>query len=310
MKILVTEPEFFTDDMLEPLKKVGDVVAKRMSNDELMKEVSDADALIVRVGTQIDGDVLSKAGKLKVIGSVTTGLDHIDIGAASKAGIKVVNPPGYATNAVVEYTVGSIISLLRNIHWANEEVKSGRWERHRFIGAELSGKTIGIIGFGKIGRRLGECAKAFGMKIIYFDPYVSEESVSNLGAKSVDVNTLISTSDVISVHAMLTKETENMISYEQFKIMKRNAVLVNVSRGQIVNESALLDSLEKGLIAGAALDVFTQEPLRSDSPLVSYAKSHGNLILTPHVAGSTKEGIENGAASVISELAKFLGGAQ
>jgi len=303
MKILITEPEYFSEKVLSQLKEIGEVVAKRLNYNDLLEEVKDADVLLVRIETIVDKKILDNAKKLKLIASVTTGTDHINVEEAKKHGVKVFNPFGYATNATSEYTMSLILNLVRKVPWAFENFKDDKWERYKFLGSELNGKTLGIIGFGRIGSKVRKYAKAFGMNVVFLDPYVNKEILKEVEAEQVtSLDNLLKKSDVITLHTFLSKETENMISKEQFSKMKNNCVIVNASRGKVIDESALVNALESGEIAGAALDVFEQEPLPSSHKLMKYAKNHDNLLLTPHVAGSTKESLENAIKSVVDKI--------
>lgn len=307
MKVLITEPEYYPREFIKPLEEVANVLAKRVSYDELLEEIKDTDALIVRVETRVDKKVFDNAEKLKIIASMTTGLDHIDLKEAEVRGIKVVSLPGYATTSTAEYTMSLMLSLIRKVPWAFDHVKKERWERHRFLGTELSGKTLGIIGFGRIGSKVARYASAFGMKIIFYDPYFDETLLKGIKAMRVlSVDEIVKQSDVITIHTFLSKETEKMFRKQQFDKMKSNAIIVNASRGMVVDESDLVEALIEGKIAGAALDVYEEEPLPPSHELVNYAREHENLIITPHIAGSTKESIETAAKFVAESVLKAL----
>jgi D-3-phosphoglycerate dehydrogenase len=308
MKILITEPEYFPRELIKPLEEVGEVVAKRMDHRQLVEEVKDADVLIVRVQTKVDKDVIDSGKKLKMIASATTGLDHIDTKEAERRGIAVYNPLGYATTATAEYAMAMILSLARKLPWGFEHVKKERWERHRFLGTELQGKTLGVIGFGRIGSRVATYAAAFGMNIVFFDPYFDPSKGSQIKARrATSMDEVIEGSDVITVHAFLSKETERMIRAEHFARMRKGAIIINAARGKVVDESALVEALEDGKIAGAALDVFEDEPLPGSHVLVRYAREHENLLLTPHIAGSTKESLELASRMVVQKIQEEFG---
>ena len=305
-KILITEPEYFPEDLAGLLKDVGTVVIKRLDRGQLLDEVKDVDVLIVRMETLVDKKVLDNAKKLKIIGTATTGVNHIDAEEAEKRGIKIINLSGTHTVPTAEYTFSLILSLIRRIPWAFENMKNGKWERYKFFGAECEGKTFGIVGLGKIGGRVAEYAQAFDMKIIAYDPYVDKAKAKEQNIELVSLQDVLKKSDIITIHSMLTKETENMIGLKEFQLMKRSAFLVNAARGMIVNEKDLVKALESKLIAGAALDVYNNEPLEKESELVKYAKKNGNLLLTPHIAASTNESIRNAALYVISEIKESI----
>ncbi len=299
--ILVTEPEYFDKEAIDVLKSVGKVIAQRLTKQDLVKEIEDVDALVCRIETQVDKSVLDAAKKLKVIGSATTGLNHIDVEYAKQKGVKVINLSGTHTASTAEYTFTLILALARKLPWAFDNLREGRWERHKFFGQNLHGKTLGIIGYGKIGRQVADYAKAFGMKIIAFDPYVKSADIM-----LVSLEDLLKQSDVITIHAMLTKETENLIGEEQFKLMKKDALLVNAARGQIVNSGALINALKNNLILGAAQDVFTQEPLPPTDPLIKYAAENSNLLITPHIAATTHEAAHEAGLEIVTRIKEEL----
>lgn len=306
MKIVVTEPEYFPKKFTERIATMGTVVSKRFTREELLSEIEDTDILIVRIETMVDRTLLERARKLRVIASLTTGLDHIDTEYAKSKGIIIVNVPGLHTTSTAEYTMSLLMSLARKVPWAFEDLKTRGWNRHAFIGNELNGKTLGIIGLGRIGSRVAKYATAFGMKVIFNDPFADAKIAKESGATQVDLKTLFSQSDFITIHAFLSKDTENLISGKQLEMMKRTAFLINASRGKIVNEDDLLNALSSGKIAGAALDVFDEEPLGMESKLVSYASSHNNLLITPHIAGSTWDSIEAATQYVLGEIDSIL----
>lgn len=309
MKIIITEPDYFPKDLLTRLEKVGTVVARKLTHDELVEESADADILIVRVETKVDSSVIDGARNLKAIATMTTGFDHIDMKRAEQRGIKILSMPGYATTATAEYTMSLIMSLMRKIPFAYEHLKREKWARHRFLGSELQGKTLGVFGFGKIGSRVGKYAKAFGMDVIFFDPFYDEKkSPVDYEARRVgSLDELLEKSDVLTLHAFLSKETQGVMNASSFGKMKSTAVIVNASRGAIIDDPSLIHALERGTIAGAALDVFDEEPLPTTHPLVAYARAHDNLILTPHIAGSTMESIETAARFVTEKIEEEFG---
>ncbi len=299
--ILITEPEYFDWEAIEILKSVGSVTTKRLTKQELTKEIENIDVLVCRIETQVDKTVLDAAKKLKIIGSATTGLNHIDVEYAKQKGVKIINLSGTHTTSTAEYTFSLILTLAKRIPWAFESLRNGKWERHKFFGHTLHGKTLGIIGYGKIGRQVAEFAKAFGMNIIAFDPYVKSADI-----RLVSLEDLLKESDVVTIHAMLTKETENLIGEEQFKLMKKDAILVNAARGQIVNSAALINALKNGLILGAAQDVFTEEPLPPTDQLIKYAKDHNNLLITPHIAATTYEASHEAGLEIATRITQEL----
>lgn len=296
LKILVTEPESCHPDYLKILKKIGKVVSRKMSRSILLREIHKYDVLVVGVETLVDRKLLERAKNLKIVASNTTGTDHIDLEFAEKKGIKVLtlkdNPSILKkVTATAEHTFAIMLSLIRKIPWAFDSVRQRKWERYKFFGNQLSGKTIGIIGFGRLGKMVAKYAKAFDMNVIVYDPYASKDR----NFKFTDLDTLLMESDIITLHVKLTKETENLISYREFKMMKRKPIIINTSRGKIINQSALIYALRKKLIKGAAIDVISTElkknPL-SNNPLVTYAKKHRNLLITPHLGGATEESLK------------------
>lgn len=304
MKILVTEPDYFDNEAVEILKEVGSVECRRITREELLKLIEDIDILVIRVETNVDKKLLERAKKLKIIASATTGTNHIDE-SAKEMGIKIINLEGANTIATAEHTFALILSLARKIPWAFESVKSNEWKRSDFFGRELNGKTLGLVGFGRIGRNVGKYAKSFGMKIVAFDPYLDEKTIEENGAEAVFLEKLLRESDIISLHLPLTRETENMINFNQFKIMKREAILINASRGQIVNIDALIEALEKKQIAGAALDVLPEEPPKPEDKIIKYIKNNKNLIVTPHLGGSTQEAVHNAGIFVAKKIKEY-----
>ncbi len=304
-KILVTEPEYFPEDAISIFKKIGTVVNKRLSRKQLLNEIKDVDILVVRIETLVDKVVLKDAKRLKVIASATTGIDHIDVAEAEKRGIKIINLQGTHSLPTAEYTFALILALVRRIPWAFESMKENKWERYKFFGREVRGRILGIVGLGKIGGRVANYAAAFGMKVIAHDPYVTAENAKELNVELTSLENVLKKSDIITIHSMLTKVTENMIDYKELQMMKRDAFLINVARGKIVNEKALVRALKNGIIAGAALDVYSIEPIESGNELVKYAKENDNLLLTPHIAASTQESIRN-AAIYVAERVKEI----
>ncbi len=301
MKILVTEPEYFDVAASAVLRDVGELILKRVTRQELINLVTDVDAIIVRIDTKVDKEVLDAAKKLKLVASVTTGINHIDMDYAGKRGIKVINLVGAHTESTSQHTIALLLSLCRRIPWAYENLRSGKWERHRFFGTLLKDKTMGIVGLGKIGRTTASYGKALGMNIIAFDPYVKSSEY-----ELVSINDLLKRSDVIVIHAMLTKETENLISKEQFEMMKETAFLINTARGQIVNEDDLLEALENKKISGAAVDVFSEEPLNQESKIIKYARENQNLLITPHLGATTLESMREASLEIANRVKEEL----
>ncbi len=255
--------------------------------DELKALVAGARALIVRNRTQVRGDLLAAGTGLKAIGRLGVGLDNIDTEACKARGIAVLPATGANDIAVAEWAVTTIMVLLRGAYFASEAVADGTWPRERLMGREVHGKVLGLVGFGAIARETAMRAKAMGMSIIASDPFVKADDPawSRIGARSVDLETLLKGADAVSLHVPLTAETRNLIDAKRLAALKSDAVIVNAARGGVIDEAALAAALKAGTIAGAALDVFDVEPLKAGSPLAGCP----NLILTPHIAGVTVE---------------------
>ncbi|MBI4895227.1 MAG: hydroxyacid dehydrogenase [Candidatus Aenigmarchaeota archaeon] len=310
MKILITEPDYFPEKSLIELKKLGEVTAKKFDRKELMEKIEEFDIVIVRIDTKLDREIIEKAKKLKIIGSVTTGVNHIDIESANKREIKIIHLEGAHTNSAAEHTFALIMALLRNIPYGFDSLRNGSWNRHEFIGHELKDKTLGIIGFGRIGSRIAVFANAFNMKIIAYDKYVDAKNVEKLGVQLVNLDKLLKESDIITINCILTEETKEMIGIKEFEMMKKNAFLINTSRGEVIDENSLLNALKTGKIKAAALDVISDESKVVENPLsskiVQYAKNHKNLILTPHLAGSTHESINDATMFIIEKIREII----
>ena len=303
MKILVTDK--IADEATELLKKEGmDVTFKEMEHDELLENIRRYDALIVRSRTKVTSDIIENAENLKVIGRAGIGVDNIDIETASQHGIKVVNAPTGATISVAELAIAHMLSLSRHLTIADSTMKQGRWEKKKLKGVELHGKTLGLVGCGNIGRKTAELAKAFNMKIIGYDPFLSKEDLEKYGIEKIDeLKDLMSKADYISLHLPHTRETHHLINAEMLENMKPTAYIINCARGGIIDEDALYDVLKDKKIAGAALDVFEKEP-PVDNPLFSLE----NLVATPHLGASTIEGQIRAGTVCAEQVIKTLKG--
>jgi (S)-sulfolactate dehydrogenase len=260
--------------------------------DELAALLADVPALIVRNQTQVRGAVLEAAKALKVVGRLGVGLDNIDMDACEARGIKVFPATGANSLSVVEYVIGSAMMLLRGAYFANAAMLAGEFPKTKLIGREIAGKRLGLVGFGAIARDTAAHGRLMGMEVVAYDPYVATDDPAWQGAQQLDLNAVLSTSDVISIHLPLTQETRGLIGKEAFARMKPDAILVNAARGGVMDEAALVAALKAGKLGGAALDVFEQEPLRDGAKLFAGTP---NLILTPHIAGNTVE--SNGRVS-------------
>ncbi len=274
-------------------------------------KVRNADALVSLLSDKLDREVLGEAKKLRIIAQYAVGYDNIDIDECTRRGIYVTNTPGVLSEAVAELTMALILAITRRIVEADNYVRSGRWEESKtawhpelMLGIDLKGKKLGIVGMGSIGYEVAKRAKAFGMKILYYSrskkPHVEEE----LNAKFMDLDKLLQESDIVSLHVPLTKETYHMISEKQLKMMKPTAYLINTSRGKVIDEKVLYKALREGWIAGAALDVFYEEPTPKDNPILKL----NNVIVTPHIGSAGRETRERMAMLVAENLIAFYKG--
>jgi D-3-phosphoglycerate dehydrogenase len=269
---------------------------------EFAQALSQASALIVRSATTVDGAMLDAAPHLRVIGRAGVGVDNIDVEAASQRRIAVFNAPSGNTIAAAELTIALILALVRQLVEADRSMREGGWDRVRFQGIELEGRTLGLIGAGRVGGEVVKRARAFGMEVIVYDPYLTEARADDLGFRLTDLDEVLKTSDVISVHVPLTPETEGLIGEEALSTMKSSAYLVNAARGGVIDEAALARALADGRIAGAALDVYETEPLPADSPL----RQAPNLVMTPHLGASTDDAQVRVAAEIAERIRDAL----
>ncbi|MDR6884411.1 phosphoglycerate dehydrogenase [Bacillus sp. 3255] len=301
-KVLVSDP--ISDMGIQMLYDAADVeVAKQtgLSEDELVAIIGDYDALLVRSQTKVTEKIMAAAGKLKVIGRAGVGVDNIDLEAATKRGIIVINAPDGNTIATCELTFAMMMSTARMIPQAYKKTVGGEWDR-KFIGVELRYKTLGILGMGRIGSEVAKRAKVFGMEVIGYDPFLTEERAEKLGVKLGTVNEIVQKADFITVHTPLTPETRHLISKPQFEIMKPGMRLINCARGGIIDEMAMVEAIDQGIVAGAAFDVFEVEPPQKDHPFLNNPK----IIVTPHLGASTIEAQENVAIDVSEEVLHIL----
>jgi D-3-phosphoglycerate dehydrogenase len=302
MKVLISDS--LSEEGLEILRSAGlNVVYKPgLSPEELKKEIEDADALIIRSGTKVMKEIIDHAKRLKVIGRAGTGLDNVDVAKATEKGIVVMNVPGGNTLSAAEHTFALILSLARRIPQANAAVKSGVWDRKKFMGVELNGKVLGVIGLGRIGSIVAERALCFKMKVLGYDPFVSPEVAKERGIELVSLDELLSKSDFVTIHTPLTKETYHLLNKERISKMKKGAYLINCARGGIIDENALYEALVSGHLAGAALDVFEKEPVPSDYPLLKL----DNVVVTPHLGASTLEAQKVVAVEIAKQVVDYL----
>ncbi len=304
VKVLVSDP--IHEDGVKMLREAGHTVDLRteITADELMKAIEGYDVIVLRSRTKLTAEVLEKAARLKAIARAGVGLDNIDTGYAEEKGMAVFNSPEAPCNAVAELVIGLMLSMARHITVADSTMKQGRWEKNRLTGIELSGRTLGVIGFGRIGYMVGKKARALGMEVLAYDVLMDQlrHFVEEIGAKDVDLDTLLTGSDFVTVHVPLLPQTRHMISTKQFEKMKDGVYVVNAARGGIVDEAALKAALDSGKVAGAALDVYESEP-SPDPELVGRA----NVVCTPHIGAGSVEAQRGNSTIVAEKLIEFFG---
>ena len=302
-KILVSDPidaqcaEIFKGEGFDVVVKTG------LSTDDLKKIIPEYEALVVRSSTKVTADIISAATKLKMIGRAGAGVDNIDVAAATRRGIIVMNTPGGNTISTAEHTISMMLSLARNIPQADQSLKKGEWNRKKYVGVELFEKTLGVLGLGKVGKEVAIRCASFGMKILAYDPILSPEAAREIGVELVGLPELLGRSDFITIHTPLTNETRNVLNDISFATCKRGVRIVNCARGGIIDEPALLRALESGQVGGAALDVFAEEP-PGESKLIH----HPNVVVTPHLGASTEEAQEKVAIQIAHQLCDALKG--
>lgn len=309
IKMLCREPENFSSECFEILNQKVSLTVESMSQykfDEIAKQY---DALLVRFNTMVDSKVMGDNSKVKAIVSPTTGLDHIDLQAANKFGVSVYSLKGERdfldnVSGTAELTIGLMITVVRRIPASMESVKSYIWKQHDFRGMQLRGKTLGILGFGRLGTMVSKVALAMNMNVFVFDPYVNHFPPNIKVSK--DMNELLAHSDIITLHASLNDETIHLISDQQIEKMKQNVVIINTARGGLIDTNALLNGLKSGKIGAAALDVLEGENLvyENNHPLIDYAKKNQNLIITPHIGGATNESVKQADLFLLSKFLK------
>lgn len=299
---------FVADDVsaagLEPLRVAGFTVEKRtgLAAGELLEAVRDCDGLIVRSETKVTSELMDAASRLRVIGRAGVGVDNIDVAQATARGIVVMNAPDGNTITTAEHTIALLVSLARCVPQANGSLRAGRWERKRFIGVELQGKTLGIVGLGRIGRVVASRARAFGMNIVAYDPFIAPDQARDLEFEIASLDEVFARADFLTVHTPLTAETRGIVGAQAFSKMKRGVRVINCARGGLVDERALLAAIKEGIVAGAALDVFEQEPPPADHPLLALDE----VIATPHLGASTTEAQEGVALTVAEQMRDYL----
>lgn len=271
-----------------------DVVTAHGKPEVLKDALPRAVALLVRSETQVTDAVLGNAPRLKFVGRAGMGVDNIDVAAATRRGVTVMNTPGANTVSAAEHAIGLMLALARRIPRAAESMRKGEWDRKRFAGTELHGKVLGLVGLGRIGSHVAGIARAFGMRVVAHDPFLSESRAKDLGAELTGLDDLLARADVISLHVALTDKTRHMMDARRLALMKPKAVLINTARGGLIDDAALVTALKEKRIGGAGLDVFEPEPLPADSPY----RSLDNVVLTPHLAASTSEAQERTSVEI------------
>ena len=301
MKILISDKmSNKVEDVLKS-KSINYDIKTGLEPDELKSIIDDYDGILIRSATKLTSNILENCTNLKVIGRAGVGVDNVDLDVATKKKILVMNTPLGNLEATAELTVGLMFSLYRHIHNANASTHEGKWEKAKFMGTELKGKTLGIVGFGNIGQRVAEICRTIGMHILTNSNSANDELLKSFGANKVSTEELLSSSDVLSLHTKLNDQTKYMLNKETISTMKNDSVIVNCARGGLINESDLKDALNNDVIAGAAIDVYETEPATDN--VMFGAK---NLLLTPHLGASSKEAQSNVAIDVANQVADFL----
>lgn len=300
MKVVVAEPMSPAGVEMLRAQQGWEVVVSNPK--EYAAHLPDCDALFVRSAVKVNKDVLAKAPKLRVVGRAGVGVDNVDLDAASEAGVVVMNTPGGNAVSVAEHTLALMLAMARAVPQASASTKAGKWEKKKFLGNELRGKTLGVAGLGSIGREVVKRARAFEMRILACDPYVSPQAAAGLNVELVSFDQLLAQSDYLSLHMALTAETRHMIGTDAFAKMKQGVRLVNCARGELVDEAALLEAMQAGKVAGAGLDVFDPEPPAADSALLAME----TLVATPHIGGSTEEAQEIVGIRIVEQVVDYL----
>lgn len=313
LRILNTECGRFSDIAIDNIKRLGHVTNVEADRDYLIENIADYDVIIICIKNTIDREILEQAKRLKIIVTPTTGVNHIDLAASEEFNIKILSLKGEVdflktVSATAEHTWGLLLSLQRKICMAHRHVLDGLWDRNQFYGNELRDKVLGIVGYGRLGKIVSEYGKSFGMKVIAHDV---KEIARTSGVRSVSMDELLLESDVISLHLSLDETTAKLFDIEKFKKIKKQPFFINTSRGELVDENAMIYALENSLIRGAALDVLADETsINNDwlenSLVWKYAQKYDNLLLTPHIAGVTAESVEKTNLFIIDKLKRYL----
>ncbi|HTT71782.1 MAG TPA: phosphoglycerate dehydrogenase [Anaeromyxobacteraceae bacterium] len=301
-RVLVSDD--LSTDGIEIMKSGGLSVDVRVGQkpEELQKIIGEYDGLAVRSATKVNAALLERAGRLKVVGRAGVGVDNVDIAAATRRGVVVMNTPGGSSTTVAELTLAHMLALARHVAQATASVKGGKWEKKKFQGRELAGKTLGVVGIGSIGSIVVERCRGLKMRVIAYDPFISAEAAGELGVTQVSLDELWSQADVISLHVPLTEQTRNLVDEKALARMKKGALIVNCARGGVIDERALASALERGHLGGAALDVFEKEPPPPDHPLFKLDA----FVCTPHLGASTEEAQAAVAVAIAEQLVAYL----
>jgi D-3-phosphoglycerate dehydrogenase len=307
MKIVISDPVFLPEEYKKRLETLGDLKvfdSLPSSDEELVSRTKDADIVVLGGRYVFSKDAFNASANLKMISICQTGYNIIDIEAANEKGVIVSNVPGYATDSVAELVFALALNILRKVRIADSKLREGNFDWREHLGNQLMGKTIGVIGSGSIGTRVIQIAHCFNMNVISFTADPNEEKAKELGVRFVDLDTLLTQSDIVTLHVPLTASTENMIGAKELAKMKKSAILINTARGKVVDEEALVKSLKEKRISGAGIDVFQTEPLPVDNPLTELE----NVILTPHIGFVTQEALEKSISVCVANIEKFIDG--
>jgi D-3-phosphoglycerate dehydrogenase len=272
-------------DVLKSAPEIAFTAPGQMTRADLLAAVPDADALIIRSASKVDADVLNAAAKLRLIARAGVGVDNVDVPTATARGVVVMNTPDGNTISTAEHTFGLMLALARHIPQSHASMREGKWDRKSYMGVELRGKTLGIVGFGRIGRAVAKRALAFEMTVVASDPYISAEYAASVGVELVPLADLLRRSDFITLHTLLTDDTRDLLNRETLATCKKGVRIIDAARGALVNEADLAEAIKSGHVAGAALDVYAQEPPQPDNPLIGLP----GVIHTPHLAASTED---------------------
>ncbi len=319
MKILLAEPEAYSNEAIKVLKQLGEVIIGK--RDDLSEYLSDIDILMVGVRVRVNREIIDRAKRLRLIGSSTTATDHMDVDYIKKKGIPLITLRGSSIQgssirgssivkditATVEHTIGLILALMRSLPFYFDLVRSYEWYRYKYEAHDLKGKTLGIIGFGRIGKKVARIADSFEMKVLAYDPDSLRKDFEKAIPSSLE--DVLSHSDIITIHAVLNEETINLMNRERLFMMKKGAILINTARGKMLESKALLEALKTGHLGGAALDVLPDEAGRNptlNNPLVEYARKNSNLIITPHIGGATVESMGKTSLDTAKMVVDFV----